>query len=167
MLIYLVRHAIAVERQPAGQLSDRDRPLTARGIKKMRRIARALHRLGVAPAGIWSSPLIRAKQTAEILVATLDGNPPIEIMESLEPGGATGEIISRLKSSQSRLESVALVGHQPDLGELASMLLGTSRGVGLQIKKGGVVCIRIADLQPPFAGELFWLATPGILLQSK
>ena len=163
MLIYLIRHAIAVEREPSGLSSDRARPLTSKGIQKMQRIARALRRLGVSPGEIWSSPFVRARQTAEILSENLETMPAVALVDSLIPGDPADTVIVELRSSQQRLESIALVGHQPDLGELAGKLLGTPRGTTLQIKKGGVVCIRIADLQPPLTGELCWMATPKIL----
>ena len=163
MLIYLVRHAIAIDREPSGLFSDRARPLTSKGIKKMQRIARALRRLGVSPGEIWSSPFVRARQTAEILRENLEPMPTVEIVESLIPGSPAEAVIAQLRASQRRFESIALVGHQPDLGELAGKLLGTIRGTTLQIRKGGVVCIRIADLQPPLSGELCWMATPKIL----
>ncbi|GMU35703.1 MAG: phosphohistidine phosphatase SixA [Planctomycetia bacterium] len=158
MLIYLVRHAIAAARSP-GILNDGARELTPEGIKKMRRHAAALAMLGAQIDEIWTSPLVRARQTAEILAAGLEPSPPLKTLTSLEPSGDFESL--RLRLSQSRhLTAVALVGHEPFMGEFTGYLLGAGRGVAFRYKKGGIGLVEIDDFAPPLRGELCWLMAP-------
>lgn len=158
MLIYLVRHAIAAVRAP-GILNDGARELTPEGIKKMRRHAAALVTLGAQIDEVWTSPLVRARQTAELLAAGLQPAPPIKTLTSLEPGGDFESLRLRL-SQNKRLSAVALVGHEPFMGEFTSYLLGAGPGVAFRYKKGGIGLVEIDDFSPPLRGELSWLMAP-------
>lgn len=162
MRLYLVRHAIAVDRTTPGVVSDAARELTPDGIQKMRRHASALRRLGAQVSEIWTSPLIRARQTAEILADTFDPRPPIEVVKSLEPSGHFEELLTRFEAAADR-QAIALVGHEPFLGEFASFLIGGPRNLALPFKKGGVACIEIEEFRPPLRGALQWLLTPKIM----
>ena len=156
--IYLVRHAIATERGESWP-DDTKRPLTRDGIRRFKEAVKGLRSIGVEPDLVLTSPLTRARQTAELLSAGLSGRPPIEIVDALAPGGAPGAIVSALR--RLRVGSVALVGHEPDLGHLASVLLGS--GGPLAFKKGGVCRIDLARISPRPGGTLAWLATPRLL----
>lgn len=158
MQIYLVRHAIAAPRE-AGFVDDAARELTPEGIKKMRRIVAALDTLGVRLDEIWTSPLIRAHQTAELLAAGLGGRTPIKTVAALEPGGDFEVLRNRLDQHRS-LSAVALVGHEPGMGELTSHLMGGSRAMMIRFKKGGVAMVEIDGFSLPLRGELCWLLTP-------
>jgi len=159
MNLYLIRHAIAVDRDVVDVITDAARELTPEGVEKFRRSARALRRSAVEPREIWTSPLLRARQTAEILSDELKDRPPVIVVKALEPSGHFEEVIERLEQN-SKLDAVALVGHEPYLGEITSLLIGGPRNRAIPIKKGGAACIEIDDFRPPYHGELRWLITP-------
>lgn len=160
MRVYLIRHAIAVERESVDLFSDAARELTAEGIDKFRRCARALRSLDVLIDEIWTSPLVRARQTAEILAENLSPPPPVHVVKALEPNGHFETILQALEAREDNLDSLALVGHEPYLGGFTSFLLGGPRNLSISFKKGGVALIKIDDFQMPLRGELCWLATP-------
>jgi len=157
-MLYLVRHAIADADSATG--SDADRALSEDGVRKMRRAALGLRRLGVEPDVILSSPLRRAEETAALLVEILAPELAVEIYPPLSPGNAVGDILSGLRA-QREARHVMLVGHQPDLGQLASHLLtGSTAAVALPFKKGGIAAIQVGALPPRAAGALEWFVTP-------
>lgn len=156
-VIYLVRHGIAGP-APAG-MSDNDRVLTPEGKRKMRRIAVGLKRLGVAPDVVLSSPLRRAEETAEIVLSPLARQRHVEVYPLLAPGHEPDEVLKGLRPHRGARELV-LVGHQPDLGQLASYLLTRSATLApLPFKKGGVAAIRVDTIPPRAAGVLMWFMT--------
>jgi phosphohistidine phosphatase len=159
MLIYLIRHAIAYERGLQENVDDEARELTPAGIKKQRRNAAALARLRVRFDEIWTSPLVRAKQTADLLAEALHIFDGVHIVHELSPGGDFDRLLNRLQLHADRA-AIALVGHEPDLGEFAGLLLTGKRHAVLRFKKGGVACIEVTRLSTPVRGELLWLLTP-------
>ncbi|GMV97028.1 MAG: hypothetical protein AMXMBFR83_13870 [Phycisphaerae bacterium] len=164
MYVYVIRHAIAVEHGTPGFAED-DRPLTNQGRRKMRRITRALDRLGVRVSDIWTSPLPRARQTADILAEELKGSITVRECDPLRPGGDYRTLIRELAGLDDK-QSVALVGHEPDLGEMTSWLL-TGRKTGfIRFKKGGVACLDVEGVDPPSGNRLLWLLTPKQMLRS-
>lgn len=159
MLLYLIRHAIAVNRNDPGVLTDEARELTPQGIKKMRTHAVALAKMEVNLKEIWTSPLIRARQTADILAEELSTTPRVRIVKDLSPGGDHSKLIDMIGRNLG-LEEVALVGHEPDMGILATRLIvGTNVGT-IRFKKGGAACIELEEVKPPARGDLLWLLTP-------
>jgi phosphohistidine phosphatase len=158
--IYIVRHAIAEEVSSTGR--DEDRALTPEGRKKMKRAARGLAALGVAPRHLLSSPLVRARQTAEIVVEALP-ELKIETCDLLAPG-VDERALTRLLNGTYAGADVALVGHEPDLGELLSFWLTGSRGgVETRFKKGAVACVASSALPPVGKAVLEWLLTAAQL----
>jgi phosphohistidine phosphatase len=154
--LYLVRHAIAEERGPLWP-DDARRPLTARGMDRFREVVRGLRALEVGVDVILTSPLTRARQTADLLAAGLDPKPDVRIAEALSPGGTPKALADAL--SRARRARIACVGHEPDLGALAAHLVGASRP--FEFKKGGACRI---DLDSPTGpGRLAWFATPRLL----
>ncbi|MGH7804373.1 MAG: phosphohistidine phosphatase SixA [Candidatus Binatia bacterium] len=158
--LYLVRHAIAEEQAPSGR--DGDRALTDEGREKMRRASIGLREMDVRLDLIVSSPLRRARETAEILAAIL-GDVPIEIVRGLASGEDPGQALRALRAFD-RFEAIAAVGHQPDLGVLASLLLsGDLELAWLPFKKGAVACFETdLDTAQP-RGRLEWFVQPGWL----
>jgi phosphohistidine phosphatase len=157
-VIYLVRHGIAGP-APRG-MSDSDRALTPDGKRKTRRIAVGLKRLGVVPDVVLSSPLQRAEETAAILIDTLARQQRVEIYQLLAPGHDPAEVLRGLRPYRAARE-VVLVGHQPDLGQLASHLLTrSSRLAPLPFKKGAVAAIHVDAMPPRAPGVLMWFMTP-------
>ncbi len=166
MDLYLVRHAIAEDRSLDQPIPDADRALTPEGIKKMRRNARALRRLAVDIDAVWTSPLERAAQTADIVAAELGISSRLSALDALAPTGSFDAVVEELRL-HAEFRGVALVGHQPYLGEFASYLLTGSRAAQLEFKKGGVACIAISDFADPLRGKLQWLLTPRQMARLK
>jgi phosphohistidine phosphatase len=159
--LYVVRHAIAAERG-ADWPDDDQRPLTEKGIARFKDGLAGLTWLDVVLDEIFTSPLVRAKQTADLLAAEISGRPPVKLLPVLAPGHAPEEVMSQL-ARVARRRRIALVGHEPGLGELASHLLGTKRP--LLFRKGGVCRIDLQGLTGKRAGSLTWFVTPKMLRQ--
>jgi phosphohistidine phosphatase len=157
--LYLIRHALAEDRGEAWP-DDAKRPLTEEGMSRMRKAARGLARLGVSIDVVLSSPLVRARQTAEIVAATLAPRPSLVNAESLAPDGSFGAVIADLEK-HVRKTRLALVGHEPAIGELAARLIGSRHAI--EFKKGAVCRIDLTAIPPSGPGELRWLMTPKIL----
>jgi len=161
MKLYLVRHGIAVDHGVAG-FGEEDRPLTREGIEKLSRSASGLRNLDCAPEIILTSPLTRARQTAEILQAALAPAASLEICEALSPSGRRNRVYEEI-SKRGDGSILMLVGHQPSLGEIAAEIAwGTSQNY-IEIKKGGA-CALDCDLTGGIPrGSLLWLLTPSVL----
>ena len=160
--IYIVRHAIAAERGE-GYPDDSQRPLTPHGIEKFEKAARGLAALDVSVEHILTSPFVRARQTAEILAEILPGRPVIAEVPALAPGGRHHDLAIALESC-ARYSTIALVGHEPGVGETAARLLGLR--VPREFKKGAVCRIDVDTLPPAAPGRLRWFATPKMLVQA-
>jgi phosphohistidine phosphatase len=163
---YLVRHAIAEERGPAWP-DDALRPLSGDGVTRMKHVVRGLAALDVTIDQVVSSPLVRARQTADLLVQGLhrrgSGRRPSDvlILPQLAPGVAP-EVTMGTVAAATEASAVALVGHEPDLGLLAAWLLGADRPVPF---KKGAVCRIDVRRWPARAGvgQLIWFAPPKLL----
>lgn len=162
MLVYLVRHGIAAPADAPGVIDDASRPLTPQGGRRMHRAAAGLAHLRIRPAEIWTSPLLRARQTADLLGEALDLSTRIVTMPCLEPGSRPEAVLQQL-ITRPDLPGVALVGHEPLLGELATFLLTGLAAGSIRFKKGGAACIEVEDVRTPVRGRLLWLLTPGQL----
>jgi phosphohistidine phosphatase len=157
--LYLVRHGLAEERGDAFP-DDAKRPLTADGMARMRKAARGLARLGVTIDAVLTSPLVRARQTAEIVVEALHPRPSLVAIDSLSPDGSFAAIVADLEK-HARKTRLALVGHEPSIGELAARLIGSRHAI--EFKKGAVCRIDVETLPPSGPGDLRWLMTTKIL----
>jgi phosphohistidine phosphatase len=158
--LYLIRHAIAAERGP-NYPDDRERPLTSEGIARFKQAVEGLKQLEVSVDLVLTSPLVRAAHTAELLVAGLGTKPRTEQLDALAPGGRLTTVLEAIGTFAKRYRRIALVGHQPDLGELAAKLL-RSRGE-IEFKKGAVCCIELDGAMPNGPGVLRWLMPPKAL----
>ena len=162
MELLLVRHAIAFNRDPDRWPNDGDRPLTPEGEARFRKAAGGLKTLVPSVELVLASPYARAWRTAEIL-AEETGWPAPQPSEALEAECSRSEAMGAIRSQVPR-ESLALVGHEPNLGELASFLLtGSERRLLLEMKKGGVACLALLDGLAGGKGVLRWVATPKML----
>jgi phosphohistidine phosphatase len=158
MHLYVIRHADAVPQGQAGIERDEDRPLTSEGQEQSHRLARALRDHGVKLDKILTSPLLRAKQTAEALITFWgDGAPPLEECEYLAPGSKKKKLMRDLLAAGG--EAVAIVGHNPDLSELLCWLIG-KKEVNVSLSKAGVACIEFEGSPCKECGNLAWLVTP-------
>jgi phosphohistidine phosphatase len=157
--LYLVRHAIAAERGETFP-DDGKRPLTSKGIERFREVAKALGDLDVEIDQVLTSPLARARQTADILAELLPGGAPVVETDTLAPGSSFRAVVDML-AAYSRYHALVLVGHEPGIGEIAGRLIGTRNP--LPFKKGAVCRIDVDALPPAGPGRLIWFATPKIL----
>ena len=157
--LYLVRHAIAAERG-AEYPDDSKRPLTSEGISRFRKEAKALAALDVDIDQIISSPLVRAKQTAEILSQAVPAQPSIVTSDSLAPAGTPAAVFQEL-AKHMRKARIALVGHEPNIGELAARLIGSRTPV--EFKKGAICRIDFEVFPPKGHGHLVWFLPPRVL----
>lgn len=153
--LYLVRHAIAEPRDHERWPDDALRPLTGRGETSFRRAAGGLLRIVPSIELVLSSPYVRAWRTAEILHET--GWPRPDRCDALGAAHVAAEAIPVVREHADR-GAIALVGHEPYLSDLVTLLAGTE-GIGLRLKKGGVVCLTVEGDD----AALHWLVTPKIL----
>ncbi len=158
-MLYIVRHAIAAERGPDWP-DDAKRPLTERGIAKFRNVVESCASLGLEVDEVWTSPLVRARQTADLLAAGLMEQPPVKLLPVLAPGHGPAAVMEGLAKA-TRRRRVAVVGHEPDLGELAAFLLGARRA--MPFKKGGMCRIDLEISSGRWSGGLVWFAPPRML----
>jgi phosphohistidine phosphatase len=156
--IYLVRHGLAAERGKKWP-DDSQRPLTHKGRARMRQVTSGLQALGVELDLVLTSPLVRARQTADLVHKGLGVSAPVEETLMLAPGGPPAALIELLRKKKAK--RVALVGHEPDLGQLAAFLIGAR--APLVFKKGGVCRIDFEKLPPVPPGHLVWFALPQML----
>ncbi len=155
--IYIVRHGIAEDYSAAR--SDAARHLTQVGIDKTRRAALGLKEIGVTPDMILTSPLYRARETAAILAEVLDG-AVLRETKTLAPGGHFDEVLAEMVKPPKPAR-VMVVGHQPDLGMLASMLAtGDPEAAYLPFRKAGAACLSISGSPSAAHGTLQWFLTP-------
>jgi phosphohistidine phosphatase len=157
--LYLVRHAIAADRG-ADYPDDSKRPLTTAGISRFRKEAKALNALDVEIELIISSPLTRAKQTAEIVAQALPTKPTLTLSDSLAPAGTPASVFQEL-AKHMRKGKIALVGHEPNIGELAARLIGSRTPI--EFKKGAICRIDFEVFPPKGSGQLRWFVTPKML----
>jgi phosphohistidine phosphatase len=163
MNLYLIRHGLAEERSASGQ--DDERPLTEAGKKKTHQVAMRLLNVSLQFDLILTSPLVRARQTADILMQVGLGKQ-IADAQFLAPGGAIADWLDWFQSWEHPDDAcLAVVGHEPDLSSWAEILLwGDSRGV-ITLKKAGVIGIELPEQSSPVGNSsLFWLTPPRLLL---
>jgi phosphohistidine phosphatase len=138
--------------------------MTERGVGRVRDEVAGLKKLGVAVDEIFTSPLVRAKQTAQLLAEGLAGKPAVKVLEALAPGHAPTSVMAQLARA-ARRRRIAIVGHEPGIGELAAHLIGAGRS--LTFKKGGVCRIDVESLSSRRPGALGWFVTPKLLCGLK
>jgi phosphohistidine phosphatase len=164
MNLYIIRHAIAVDEGTSEYESDSERPLTDKGRKKMRQIAKGLRSLGVEFDLILSSPYVRARETAEILAEVFKMKKKIDFSDNLIPMGNPELLITEVNEKFS-VESMAVIGHEPHLSTLVGLLVGENGKLDVTLKKGGVCYLLADDLHQERRATLQWLLTPGILTE--
>jgi phosphohistidine phosphatase len=159
MEIYILRHGIAVPRGSRGYKKDSDRPLTKEGEEKTHQIARTMREMGLQFDLILSSPYIRAKDTAKIVAGEL--GQQVTLTESLVPGADARELIAEINDEKP--QRVLLVGHEPDLSGLISVLISGSGDALIELKKGGLCKLTSDKLIFARCAILNWLLTPKFL----
>jgi len=163
MNLLLIRHAIAEDRETWAKAGEDDslRPLTREGQKKFKKSSGGLRVLVPEIDMLLTSPLTRARETAEILSSTF-GDMKVTTVAALAPGRRPSEMVTWLKSHKASGTAV-LVGHEPDMGALASWFLSGLHESFIEIKKGGAVLIAFEKDPTAGRGKLVWSLTPGQL----
>lgn len=161
--LLLLRHGIAEERGP-----DRDealRRLTPEGLRRCRQVVEQLGRLGLGADRLITSPLARARQTAELALAA-GLAPSLEENEALAPGGEALALLRAELDPQATGQRLLLVGHEPDLGGLAAQLIGAAHG-SIALKKAGLALLRSSETGAPGGWHLRLLIAPRQLLYER
>lgn len=162
MQIYVLRHAIAFDRDPMQWPDDSLRPLSPDGERRFRREAQGLATLIADVDVLLSSPWLRAWQSAEIL-HQVAGWPAPQSCQALEADRSPRGVLTVLRE-HAAAESVALVGHEPQAQALVSYLLtGDSARVALQLKKGSVVALAVDSAPRAGTAYLVWALPPRVL----
>jgi phosphohistidine phosphatase len=155
-----MRHGIAVNRaDTVASSADRERALTPKGIKRMRKAAKGLLSLSLPLDQILTSPFERARQTAKIVAQTLQLENQLAEFEQLCPDQSEKDLISGLVA-YSDAKQILLVGHEPLLSSTVSYLLSGKAGVEIQLKKGGLCCLEVDGVPPKKSAVLHWALTP-------
>jgi phosphohistidine phosphatase len=161
MELLIVRHAIAFERDRQRWRDDAARPLSPVGIRQSRKAAAGMKEFSRAPDRLLTSPLVRARQTAQILT-DVAGWPQAEEVHELSPGQSALAVLTLIGKDRSK--RVAVVGHQPDLAALlTACLLGEDGALAVDMKKNAVACVSFEDSARAGRAVLKWLATPRML----
>jgi phosphohistidine phosphatase len=157
MRLLFIRHAIAVDADGSG-MRDEDRPLTSEGEQLFRQTARMLARVAPKPQAILTSPLLRARQTADISAHAWGDMRPT-VVPALAEGDWPG--IRRALASYKGDDTVALVGHESWMSTLTARLLGSDSHRAFDYRKGGVALIEVDDLEAR-GGTLLWFIPPRV-----
>jgi phosphohistidine phosphatase len=164
MMLYIMRHGLAEEPTPKGD--DSARKLTFKGAAKIHKAAAGMRAMGLAFNAILTSPIARAMETAEIVAAELGDIKPRGVPE-LSTGASPAavlEVMVKLKLP----ESVLVIGHEPTLSRLASLMLtGSSESTGIKLKQGGVIALEFPDRIERGAAHLRWMMTQRQMRQQR
>jgi phosphohistidine phosphatase SixA len=158
MLLYIIRHAWAEDRNDLLWADDGHRPLTAEGKARFARMVEILAAGPFAPEIVATSPLVRCGQTAELVSKGLARRPKIVELSALAPGGELAGLLAWTDREAKRKEQIAWVGHAPDVSHLAGELLGAPPWA-IHFSKGAIAALAFAGLPRAGRGELRWLMT--------
>lgn|SRR5690606_20409736 len=163
MELYVLRHAMAVD---AGATSlDAERTLTDEGRERMRRATRCWTALGIMVDGIITSPYLRARETAQLAAEALGIEDCVEACPDLSPGAEPAEIVRAVTKRWDDDHRVMLVGHEPDLGRLISVLVCGDDRAGFRMKKAGLTKLVVDDLTAGRCAVLEWHLWPRHMLR--
>jgi phosphohistidine phosphatase len=160
MLCYFLRHGPAEDAQTWEGGTDFERPLTRAGKKRIAREAKSMAQLQLSIDLVVTSPLIRARQTAEIVVKELDLRNALVEDERIGLGFSP-ERLARVLEDHRNVDGIMLVGHEPSMSHTIGTLIG---GAEIDFKKGALACVEIGE-GLPLRGTLTFLATPKLLVK--
>jgi phosphohistidine phosphatase len=159
-ILYLVRHAWAEEHDDERWPDDAQRPLTEDGQKRFNKFLKKLADIRFAPAVIATSPLLRCRQTAEIIAKRFPSKPKIMTVDALAPNSDLEALIQW--TTEREEEEMAWVGHAPDVEHLAAKLISDGT-LSMRFRKGAVMAIRFDEQIGQGKGELQWFATAKLM----
>ncbi|HWX37791.1 MAG TPA: phosphoglycerate mutase family protein [Candidatus Sulfotelmatobacter sp.] len=162
MLLYLIRHGIAVDREAPNCPPDPERPLTPKGMKRSHAAALGLHALDVKPNAVLTSPWLRALQTAQIFCETI-GYPSKKIIrtDALKGTSAPADLLREIQTMKAKV--VLCFGHEPHLHLVIGHVLHTSAKI-TELKKAGLAVLDLERISPP-QGRLLALYPASTLRQ--
>ena len=160
MLLYIVRHAHAGQHGDHRYPDDALRPLTKKGHRQFTKVVKKLSRRGFAPELIVTSPLVRCRQTAEIIARKAGTSPEVVELGELAPGSELDALVAWTRGQAE--QAIAWVGHAPDVDRLTAGLVGASQSA-FALAKGAIAAIEFEDQIAPGEGILRWLVTPDVL----
>jgi phosphohistidine phosphatase len=163
MNLYIIRHGIAEDLGAHNNQDDSKRALTEKGRIKMAGISEGLQDFGLELDLILSSPYLRAKETAEIVAETFKMKDKLVYSENLAPTGDHERLIDEINEKYG-VENLAVVGHEPLLSSLASLLLSGQPSLNITMKKGSVCCLCFDKNLSKGGAVLEWLLTPHQLI---
>ena len=162
MNLYILRHGIAVEPGAPGFENDSERPLIPKGERRLRSASAAMIKLELSFDLILSSPFVRARQTAEIVAGELKLKKQLQFTDALACGSSLKNLVGLLAGLKSPPEDVLLVGHEPSLSRLISLLVsGDADAAAVEMKKGGLCKLEVGELRLGQCARLAWLLTPS------
>ncbi len=153
--IVLLRHGIAEDRTP--DKADEERKLTDSGNQRMKQIARTLARIFPEAEALYSSPLVRAVETAEAVAKAYSGELKIETTDLLKPGSSARDFRKLL--AEAKVQFAIFAGHEPNLTQIMLDLTSTRTDSEIELKKGGCYGLRVEDN----AAHLEWMLPPRVL----
>lgn len=160
MNLFILRHGIAVEPGTPGY-QDSERPLIPKGRRQLNKIADAMRAMKLSFDVILSSPLVRARQTAEIVAADLKAKKRLAFADELKPGGDVKKLVQKINTLKPRPENIILVGHEPSLSWLISLFITGETDAGIVLKKSGLAKLETDKLRAGRCAALAWLLTPA------
>jgi len=162
MILYIIRHAWAEEQDGSAWADDCQRPLTLEGQERFAQVVKALAQRGFAPQLVATSPLVRCRQTADLVATHVPGRPKVVERNELVPESDLAGILRWTGSQAGDIEEVAWVGHAPDVGFLVAALIGDEES-SIRFAKGAIAAIRFPGPPGIGEGELHWLVTAKVL----
>lgn len=159
MQLFIARHAWAGEFGDPAWPDDSQRPLEPGAEERFGHVLKMLSERGFRPARIATSPYVRCRQTAELMVQHLRPRPTLENHPALAPGALLGPLLEWLARAPS--SDACWVGHNPDVGDLVGELIGQSATV--RFAKGSVACLKFQGEIAPRAAQLVWHVTAKVL----
>lgn len=168
MKLLLLRHGIAADQDPSRIPDDSLRPLTSRGEQQVGEVAKTLRRLELGIDTIWCSPFVRTRQTAAAVAKKLSLENRLQVREELAPDGDSAKLLAELASFEPKPASVLLIGHEPYLSRLLSVIASGGSSVRVELKKGGLARL---DVTGPLGlhrcAVLQWLLPPRLLVKIR
>lgn len=160
MNLYILRHGIAIERGSPEFENDSERPLTPEGERQLYKTSRALKKMKLDFDLVLSSPFARARQTAEIVADELKLKRRLKFSDELQPDGSAKKLFRQLHDLKPAPENILLVGHEPYLSRLISLLVSGDENTAIDFKKGGLCKLEAEKLRAGKCAALAWLLTP-------
>jgi phosphohistidine phosphatase len=162
MDLYIIRHGQAGHYGDAKWPDDTQRPLTEEGKQRLAEMVEKLVERGFGPRVVATSPLVRCRQSAEIVAEKVPVEVEVVELDELQPGSDLEALVEWTAKQPREVRQVAWVGHAPDVGRMAAELMGNRHG-SIRFAKGSVAAMRFHGTPEIGHGELRWLLTAKML----